>query len=241
MLGVWGVMGMLAVMAVLRVAVLVCVRGVGRVLVVLRVGRGVVVVVVVVRRRVLWDLAVVGVVAMVLGLRWVCYLCCVVQVGRVGLVGYECGVTGRGERRVALGWRFASLAAKERPKDGGRCWVRDGGMAAWCALTWRGGSPARVRTANDGPLQAGERGDSTSVRHCAQQLPNCSNKAPAGWAHSFLISDKQVAKCYRACKWETKNVFMVGSSDARNISSSRWREPLFKGANWLETVNLQQE
>lgn len=94
---------MLAVMAVLRVAVLVCVRGVGRVLVVLRVGRGVVVVVVVVRRRVLWDLAVVGVVAVVLGLRWVCYLCCVVQVGRVGLVGYECGLTGRRERRVALG------------------------------------------------------------------------------------------------------------------------------------------
>ena len=62
-------------------------------LVVLRVGRRVVVVVVVVRRRVLWDLAVVGVVTVELGLHCVCYLCCVVQVGRVGLVGYESGVT----------------------------------------------------------------------------------------------------------------------------------------------------
>lgn len=95
-------MGMLAVMAVLRMAVLVCVWGVGRVLVVLRVGRGVVVVVVVVGRRVLRHLAVVGVVAVVLGLHCVCYLCCVVQVGRVGLVGYESWVARRRQRRVAL-------------------------------------------------------------------------------------------------------------------------------------------
>lgn len=103
MLGVRGVMGMLAVVAVLRVGVLVRVRGVGRVLVVLRVGRGVVVVVVVVRRWILRDLAVLGVVTVELGLHCVCYLCCVVQVGRVGLVGYESGLTGLGERRVALG------------------------------------------------------------------------------------------------------------------------------------------
>lgn len=72
-------------------------------LVVLRVGRGVVVVVVVVRRRVLWDLAVLGMVTVVLGLNCVFYLCCVVQVGRVGLVGYESGVTGWRKRGVALG------------------------------------------------------------------------------------------------------------------------------------------
>lgn len=120
-------------------------------LVVLRVGRRVVVVVVVVRRGVLRDLAVLGVVTV--ELHRVRYLCCVVQVGRVDLVGYESGLTGRGERGVALGGRFASLAAKERPKDGSRRRVRDGGLAAGgCALTWRGGSPARVWTANDGPL-----------------------------------------------------------------------------------------
>lgn len=72
-------------------------------LVVLRVGRGVVMVVVVVRRRVLWDLAVLGMVTVELGLHCVCYLCCVVQVGRVGLVGYESGLTRWRERRVALG------------------------------------------------------------------------------------------------------------------------------------------
>lgn len=72
-------------------------------LVVLRVGRGVVVVMVVVRRRVLWDFAVLGMVTMELGLHCVRYLCCVVQVGRVGLVGYESGLTRRRERRVALG------------------------------------------------------------------------------------------------------------------------------------------
>lgn len=93
--------------------VLVCMRGVGRVLVVLRVGRGVVVVVVVVGRRVLWDLAEVGMVAVELGLHCMCYLCCVVQVGRVGLVGYESWVTRWRKRRVAQGWRFSSLAAKE--------------------------------------------------------------------------------------------------------------------------------
>lgn len=113
MLGVRCVMGMLAVMAVLRMGVLVCMRGVGRVLVVLRVGRGVVVVVVVVGRWVLWDLAEVGMVTVELGLHCMCYLCCVVQVGRVGLVGYESWVTRRRKRRVALGWRFPSLAAKE--------------------------------------------------------------------------------------------------------------------------------
>lgn len=88
---------------------------------VLRVGRGVVVVVVVVRRRVLWDLAELGMVTVELGLHCVCYLCCVVQVGWVGLVGYESGVTGRRQRRVGLGRRFAPLAAKERPEDGSRC------------------------------------------------------------------------------------------------------------------------
>lgn len=64
-------------------------------LVVLRVRRGMVVVVVVVRRRVLRDLrTVVGMVTVVLGLHAVCYLCCVVQVGRVGFVGYESRVAG---------------------------------------------------------------------------------------------------------------------------------------------------
>lgn len=166
--------GMLAVMAVLRVLVLVLVRvrgRVARVLVVLRVGRRVVVVVVVVRRRVLRDLAVLGMVAV--ELHCVCYLCCVVQVGRVGLVGYEGGLTaGRVERRVALGGRFASLAAEERPEDGSGCRVGDGGgVAAGCALAWRGGSPARVWTANDGPLQEGKKKVTCmSVRHCASPL-----------------------------------------------------------------------
>lgn len=107
---------MLAVMAVLRVGVLECVRGVGWVLVVLRVGRGVVVVVVVVRRGILWDLAVLGMVTVMLhcvhGLRRV------MQVGRMGLVRYEGGVAWLRERGVALRWRFPSLAAKERPEDG---------------------------------------------------------------------------------------------------------------------------
>lgn len=71
------------------------------VLVVLRVGRGVVVVVVVVRRRVLWDLAVLGMVTV--ELHCMRYLCCVVQVGRVGLVGYESGLDSGRERGVALG------------------------------------------------------------------------------------------------------------------------------------------
>lgn len=82
-------------------------------LVVLRVGGRVVVVVVVVRRRVLRDLAVLGMVAVVLDLHYVCCLCGVVQVGRVGLVGYEGGLTGGSIRGVALGRRFASLAAKD--------------------------------------------------------------------------------------------------------------------------------
>lgn len=119
MLGVRRVMWMLTVVALLWVRVLVRVRGVGRVLVVLRVGGRVVVVVMVVGRRVLRDLAVVGMVSVVLGLHCVCDLCCVVQVGRVGLVGYEGRVTGRGLRRVALGRQFPSLAAKKGPQDGG--------------------------------------------------------------------------------------------------------------------------
>lgn len=36
-------------------------------------------------------------------------------------MGYEGGVAGWGVRGVALGWRFASLAAEERPEDGSRC------------------------------------------------------------------------------------------------------------------------
>lgn len=111
---------MLAVVAVLGVRVLVPVRGVSRVLVVLRVGGRVVVVVMVVGRRVLRDLAVVGMVSVVLGLHRVCDLCCVVQVGRVGLVGDEGRVTGRGQGGVALGRRFPSLAAEKRPQDGSR-------------------------------------------------------------------------------------------------------------------------
>lgn len=89
-------------------------------LVVLRVGRRVKVVVVVVRRRVLWDLAVLGMVTLVLGRHSMC-LCCVVEVGWVGLVGYEGGLTGLRVRGVALGWWFASLAAEKRPEDGSRC------------------------------------------------------------------------------------------------------------------------
>lgn len=60
-------------------------------------GRGVVVVVVVVRRGVL--LAVLGVVELGLGY----LLGCVVEVGRMGRVGDEGGVTGRRKRRMALG------------------------------------------------------------------------------------------------------------------------------------------
>lgn len=93
MLGVRRVVGMLTVVAVLWVRVLV---RVSRVLVELRVGGRVVVVVVVVGRWILRDLAVVGMVTVVLGLHRVCDLCCVVQVGRVGLVGYEGRVAGRG-------------------------------------------------------------------------------------------------------------------------------------------------
>lgn len=122
--GVLGVVGVLAVMAVLRVAVLVRgrARRVRRVLVVVRVGRWVVVVVVVVGRRVLRHLAVVGVVAVELSLHCVRHLCCVVQVGRVGLVGDESGVpSGRAHGRVAptLGGRLSPLAAKDGAQDGG--------------------------------------------------------------------------------------------------------------------------
>lgn len=151
-------MGMLTVVAVLRVRVRVLVRGVwgvSRVLVELRVRGRVVVVVVVVGRRVLRDLAVVGMVTVVWGLHRVRDLCCVVQVGRVGLVGDEGRVAGRGQGGVALRGRLPSLAAKERPQDGRGCWVWDGGVAARGALVWRGGSPARVGTANDGPLEVG--------------------------------------------------------------------------------------
>lgn len=88
-------------------------------LVVLRVRWGVVVVVVVVRRGILR--AVLGMVAVVLGLHCVHHLRCVMEVGRVGLVRYQSGVTRLGERRVALRRRFPSLAAKERPEDGSRC------------------------------------------------------------------------------------------------------------------------
>lgn len=82
-----GVMGMLAVVAGRR---MVRVRGVGWMLVVLRVGGRVVVVVVVVRRGVLGNLAVLRMVnrTLVLGLYRVGRLRRVVQVGGVGLVGY---------------------------------------------------------------------------------------------------------------------------------------------------------
>lgn len=90
-------------------------------LVELRVGGRVVVVVVVVGRRVLRDLAVVGMVTVVRGLHRVRDLCCVVQVSRVGLVGDEGRVAGRGQGGVALRGRFPSLAAKERPQDGRGC------------------------------------------------------------------------------------------------------------------------
>ena len=55
---------------------------------------GLVVVMVMVGGRVLLDLAVLGVVAVQLGLSWVDALCRVVEVGWVGLVGDEGGVTG---------------------------------------------------------------------------------------------------------------------------------------------------
>lgn len=164
--GVLGVVGVLAVMAVLRVAVLVRRRRAGRVrrvLVVVRVGRRVVVVVVVVGRRVLRHLAVVGVVAVELSLHRVRHLCCVVQVGGVGLVGDEGGVAGgRAQGRVAptLGGRFPPLASEDGAQDGGGGRVGAGGVATAAAtggsLSRRGGSPPRVRAANDGPLQKRE-------------------------------------------------------------------------------------
>lgn len=58
-------------------------------------------------------------------------------------------------------------------------------MAAGGALAWCGGSPACVRTANDGPLQVGKKkvtaclSDRASA--AAQQPPIYSHKAPAGW------------------------------------------------------------
>lgn len=36
-------------------------------------------------------------------------------------MGNKGGVAGWRVRGVAVGWRFASLAAKERPEDGSRC------------------------------------------------------------------------------------------------------------------------
>lgn len=157
--GVGRVVRVLAVVAVLRVRGRV--RGVSRVLVVLRVRRRVVVVVVVVRGRVLWGRAVLRVVGMVWGLRHV--LCClrrVVQVGRVGLVRYEGGVARRHQRGLALRRWLPSLAAEERPEDGRGRRVGEWGVAAGGALPWRGGSPSRVRTANDGPLWEGEEASS---------------------------------------------------------------------------------
>ena len=101
---------MLTVVAVLRVCV--CVRGVCWVLVVLCVRWGVVVVMVMVGGRVLLHLAVLGVVAVQLCLSRVDALCRVVEVGWVGLVGDEGGVTGRRNRRVALRRGLPSLAAE---------------------------------------------------------------------------------------------------------------------------------
>lgn len=161
--GVLGVVGVLAVMAVLRVAVLVRrLRGGGvrRVLVVVRVRGRVVVVVVVVGRRVLRHLAVVRVVAVELGLHRVRHLCCVVQVGRVGLVGDEGGLAGgRPLGRVApLGGRLPPLASEDGAQDGAGRRVGACGVAAAAAaaaggsVSRRGGSPPRVRTANDGPF-----------------------------------------------------------------------------------------
>lgn len=214
-----GVMGMLTVVAVLWVRVLVRVRGVRRELVELRVGGRVVVVVVVVGRWILGDLAVVGMVTVVLGLHCVCDLCCVVQVGRVGLVGYEGRVAGRGQRRVALRRWFPTLAAKKRPQDGSRCRVWDGGVAARGALVWRSGSSARVGTANDGPLQMGKRGNSMSVRAAKAELLQLQ-------ATTLCISDKRIAKCLLGMQMRnSKNVFMVGSSsNARNESSLESKE-----------------
>lgn len=82
-------------------------------LVVLCVGRRMVVVVVVIRWWILWDLTVLGMVTVELGLHCVCYLCRVVQVGWMGLVRYQCGMAGREERGMALRRRFPSLAAKK--------------------------------------------------------------------------------------------------------------------------------
>lgn len=69
-------------------------------------------------------------------------------------------------------------------------------MAAGCALTWRGGSPACVWAANDGPLQAGKKVTACPSDTVRALLHNSTSREH----HSFLISDKQVAKCYRACK-----------------------------------------
>lgn len=97
-------MGAVAVLWYMRVGVgvLVCVGGgciCCRVLVVLCMGRGVVMVVVVVGRGVLLDVAVLGVVELGLGY----LLGCVVEVGRMGRVGDEGGVTRQRKRRMALG------------------------------------------------------------------------------------------------------------------------------------------
>lgn len=46
-------------------------------------------------------------------------------------------------------------------------------MAAGAALVRRGGSPARVGAANDGPLEAGKRGNSASVRAAKSTAISC--------------------------------------------------------------------
>lgn len=70
-------------------------------------------------------------------------------------------------------------------------------MATGGTLTWCGGSSARVWTANDGPLQVGKRGNSTSIRvskccHTTAANLRCEYQQEE---FSIHISDKQVAKC----------------------------------------------
>lgn len=77
-------------------------------------------------------------------------------------------------------------------------------MAAGGALVRRGGSSARVGTANDGPLEAGKRGNSMSVR---------AAKSTATSDQLFSIADKQLAKCLLGMQMRnSKNVVMYATA-----------------------------
>lgn len=84
-------------------------------------------------------------------------------------------------------------------------------MAAGGALVRRGGSSARVGAANDGPLEAGKRGNSMSVR---------AAKSTATSHQRFCIADKQLAKCLLGMQMgNSKKCCHVCNSNTRNTSS----------------------